>query len=313
MTSSPPRLAHHIASLLQLSTVVECGSINRAATLLGITQPALKLEEAVGVQLLHRTVKGVVATEAGRLLLDHVKAADMELRRAADAIDALRGRSEGRIVCGTGSASMSFSIPSIVSAFRKQRPGMHFHLIEGQTASLLRPLERGELDFVVGLKIDHEDTPELAADDLVGEQIGVIVGREHPATRGGGAPLNDLLASKQWVLPPPQSLLFQAMERELDRLGARLPSAYVETSSLPAIRHLVQHEGYIALSTSFLFGPDLATGAVQMLSGDWTLPLSRTVIYRRRRDKLSPAAAAFIDLVKQETRRGMNDAQGPAT
>ncbi|HWL68977.1 MAG TPA: LysR family transcriptional regulator [Geminicoccus sp.] len=52
--------------------IVDAGSLTRAASRLGVAQPALSqqlgiIEEAVGVMLLTRTPRGVVPTEAGQL------------------------------------------------------------------------------------------------------------------------------------------------------------------------------------------------------------------------------------------------------
>ena len=59
--------------LLYLATVIETGSLTRAARLLHVSQPALstsmdRLEASVGVRLLERGPKGVVTTKHGDIL-----------------------------------------------------------------------------------------------------------------------------------------------------------------------------------------------------------------------------------------------------
>ncbi|TIT81815.1 MAG: LysR family transcriptional regulator, partial [Mesorhizobium sp.] len=59
--------------LLYLATVIERGSLNRAAKQLGISQPALstsmdRLEASVGMRLLDRGPNGVVTTKQGDIL-----------------------------------------------------------------------------------------------------------------------------------------------------------------------------------------------------------------------------------------------------
>jgi LysR family transcriptional regulator, pca operon transcriptional activator len=309
------RLTRHITNLLHLSTVVECGSINRAAGLLGMTQPALtrsiaRLEEVMEVQLLHRTSRGVVPTECGRALIERVRAADVELQRATDTIKTMKGQIEGKITCGAGPVSMYFLIPSAVGEFRRQRPRMHFHLIEDHTPALLARLRRRELDLVVGLKVDDEDDPDLLVENLVEEQIGIIARTEHPTVRGTDTRLKDLLANQQWVLPSPDVFICQMFYKEMERLGVGAPHHYVETLSFPAIRYLVREVDYIALSTSLLFGAEIVNGSVQMLGGDWRLPRSRTVIYRRKRDQLSPFVSSFINLIKQTTKQWRHPLEG---
>ena len=63
---------------LQLFTAVaEFGSFSRAAVALSISQPVLSrqiksLEDKVGVALLYRNGRGIVLTEAGKILLSNV-------------------------------------------------------------------------------------------------------------------------------------------------------------------------------------------------------------------------------------------------
>ena len=72
-----------VGKLATLRAVVDHGSFSAAADALVLTQPAVSrqvslLERQVGTQLVMRTPRGVRATPAGRLLVEH---ADAILRR----------------------------------------------------------------------------------------------------------------------------------------------------------------------------------------------------------------------------------------
>ncbi|RYG68928.1 LysR family transcriptional regulator, partial [bacterium] len=59
--------------------VAQAGSVSKAAKTAFISQPALskavqELEKQVGLPLLERNARGVLLTEAGRLLYDHAHA-----------------------------------------------------------------------------------------------------------------------------------------------------------------------------------------------------------------------------------------------
>ena len=61
-------------------TVANTGNISKAAKELYISQPAIsksiqKLEEGVGCKLFSRSSRGVVLTDEGKLLYDHVSSA----------------------------------------------------------------------------------------------------------------------------------------------------------------------------------------------------------------------------------------------
>ena len=69
-------MAFDLYQLNAFTTVVETGSLGRAALALNVTQPALsrtikRLEEHVGAPLFERHSKGMQLTDIGRALLPH--------------------------------------------------------------------------------------------------------------------------------------------------------------------------------------------------------------------------------------------------
>src|SRR5262245_31745237 len=77
-----------------LMTVVQAGSMGKAAQLLNTSQPAIsrsiaELESAFGIRLLDRSRRGIEPTEYGRALLDCGVAVFDELRRGVKNIESL--------------------------------------------------------------------------------------------------------------------------------------------------------------------------------------------------------------------------------
>ncbi|MCX2946064.1 LysR family transcriptional regulator, partial [Rahnella perminowiae] len=109
-------------------TVVEAGSITRAAELLFIQQPPLTrllqgLEQEFGISLLERLPRGVVPTEAGEVLLQEARAV---LARAAQLSAAMRRAAQGeqgRIRIGfTSSAALHTFVPALLRRYRTIYP-----------------------------------------------------------------------------------------------------------------------------------------------------------------------------------------------
>ena len=84
MKSTPPRkgtiMNQNLSSYRIFYTVANTGNISKAAKELYISQPAIsksiqKLEESVGCRLFSRRSRGVVLTDEGQLLYEHVKTA----------------------------------------------------------------------------------------------------------------------------------------------------------------------------------------------------------------------------------------------
>ena len=77
--------------------VAELGSFSKAAAFLSVAQPALsrqigKLETELNVILLYRTGRGVIATEAGGLLLERANALLEQFDKLQHEMRARRGR-----------------------------------------------------------------------------------------------------------------------------------------------------------------------------------------------------------------------------
>ena len=100
-----------------LMTVVQAGSMNRAAVVLNTTQPAIsrsiaELEQTMGVRLLDRGAQGVELTNYGRALLDGGAAVFDDLRQAVRNIEFLADPTSGEVRIGCN----PFLAASFVSA-----------------------------------------------------------------------------------------------------------------------------------------------------------------------------------------------------
>jgi DNA-binding transcriptional LysR family regulator len=137
-------------------TVVETGSIARAAQALHIAQPALsvqmrQLEGMVGCQLLSRSSRGVVATATGLEFCRRAK----EALRMLDALCSIgqegAAAPSGHVVIGTAvSAAHMIAVP-FVNALRERYPAITLELLESPGVHLGEMLLHGRIDIAVVL------------------------------------------------------------------------------------------------------------------------------------------------------------------
>jgi len=129
----------------------EEGSLSAAARALGMTQPTLGrqvtgLENELGVALFERGGRGLELTPSGLELLDHVRA----MGDAANSFSlTATGRStaiEGNICISATEVMAAFTLPPILSKFRKLEPGIDIELIASNSSS---DLKRREADIAV--------------------------------------------------------------------------------------------------------------------------------------------------------------------
>src|SRR3954467_4280825 len=93
-----------------LMSVVQAGSMGKAASLLNTTQSAIsrsitELEHAIGVRLLDRSRQGVEPTEYGRALLEGGPAVFDDLRQAVKKIEFLADPTAGHVMIGSNEAT----------------------------------------------------------------------------------------------------------------------------------------------------------------------------------------------------------------
>lgn len=164
-------------------TVVETGSIARAAQLLHIAQPALsvqmrQLEALAGCQLLSRSSRGVLPTPIG---IEFCRRAKETLKL----LEGLRGIGQepasllsGHVVIGTAASVATMVAVPLVNAVREQYPGITLELLESPGAYIGEMLLRGRVDIAIllgeysasGMHAEQVDTEDLFVVGLPGTQ-----------------------------------------------------------------------------------------------------------------------------------------------
>jgi DNA-binding transcriptional LysR family regulator len=64
------------------------------------------------------------------------------------------------------------------------------------------------------------------------------------------------------------------------------------------LRALLLNTDQIAITTSHTLGPELKSGALLRLAGDWTWPTTQTIVYRRRNTASTPLIRSFTRLLQ---------------
>jgi LysR family pca operon transcriptional activator len=294
-------LSRQFANLLVLKAAVEAGSINKAATLLRTTQPAVtrsitRLEAAVGCKLIERSARGVFATEFGRLILGHVATASAELEAAGRGLSMLQRSRSGDLLCGAAPVSMNFLVPAAVHQFLRGHSRTNVRLVEAPTRSLLDQLRLGDIDIVVGVKLEAEDYADLEVEPLLEEIRGIYGRADHRLVQRQPCRMADILHSEKWVLADSAPTYVRERLEEFDI--SAIPTV-IRTQSTSVLRWYARMTDFLVLSTSLIHFSDLLHGHVVEIKTDWEIPKTQHVIYRKARGKTPKAALAFIDWMRE--------------
>jgi len=156
-------------------TVVEFGSIGRAAAELGVVTSALsqqisRLESELAARLLRRTPTGVVPTAAG---LAFWQQAQLALRHADNAARAARhARLAGHVSVGLAPSTAAVLGLPLMQAMRARYPDIHLHLVESLSGHLATMLNARQLDLAV--LFETEAAHRLSVIPLLDEHLFVI-------------------------------------------------------------------------------------------------------------------------------------------
>ena len=95
----------------------------------GLSEAVRRLEARLGVRLLHRTTRSVVATEAGQRLLERLGPALGEVRSAVDVLNEYRDRPAGTLRLNVPVSAARLVLPAIVPPFLAAYPDIRLEVL----------------------------------------------------------------------------------------------------------------------------------------------------------------------------------------
>ena len=163
--------------------IVRAGGVGAAARKLNKQQPSIsaalrRLEDQVGVQLLHRSPSGVETTAAGKALMglceEMLEAARMVPHQIAQATK----RVEGIVRIQLISAVLSSELDEAIASFHRRNPNIQIELRVSPWRDVLDALERGEVE--IGIGYDSGARSGLVYEPLFVERQQLYCSRNHP-------------------------------------------------------------------------------------------------------------------------------------
>lgn len=159
-------------------TVVEEGSLSRAAERLHVAQPSLgrqitDLERSLGQRLFERDARGMRTTHAAKALVVHAR----EVIRLADASAEIvaGGMPRERVALGIGPTTDEKWVLDLVRASKAQHPEISLRVSEMLSTELLAGVNTGDLDMAVS---SRRPSDNLQSRLLWSEPFGVAVAPE---------------------------------------------------------------------------------------------------------------------------------------
>jgi DNA-binding transcriptional LysR family regulator len=278
--------------------VVEAGTIRAAARKLGVSQPTITksirgLETDLHVQLLRRSVRGIVLTPSGQAFYARARVVQSELRKAEEEASLPGGPDAGSVAFGIGPAVAILVLPEAVKRFRQQFPAARIRLIEGH-ANVLLPFVRDEtLDFVIGLR-GAKPLPGFAFRALYRSELVVVARKGHPLHNARSIAQ---LADCDWLSTGTMAMPGGPLERLFASPGLPPPRPVMQCQAYTAIVALLAKTDMLGLMQRRLLAEPFARDVLQAIPVVEPMPSVTPGIYTRADTPLTRVASAMAKAV----------------
>lgn len=285
-----------------LMSVVEAGSMGRAARRLATSQPAISraisdLEHALGVRLLDRGREGVESTPYGRALVARGLTIFDELTQGVGAIRLLADPTAGELRTGASLAVATGFMACVLHGLLTQYPRLAFDVLATDTASAFHALARREVDLIVVHLVAPIAEDSMQADILLHDPHVVVAAAANPWLRRRRVALADLM-DEPWVLPKTDAPYAAVVAEGFTAAGLGLPRTVVN-STLPLRSVLLATGRYLSMIPRVaLQSPDPAQ-SLRALPIELPKTLRPLAIVTLKNRTLSPVAQTFTNAARQ--------------
>jgi DNA-binding transcriptional LysR family regulator len=295
-----------IRDLYILSTVVQLGSMAKAARHLAMSQPAVSeaianLEHILRVRLLDRSPQGISPTiYAGAVLRRSATVFD-ELQQSVRDVEFLSDPTTGELKVGCSESIVATVLPAIIERFFEQYPRVIIHVSNVSTPGMDDPgLRDRKYDLILArlLTPPVELPDDLTANILFDDPVVIAAGmRTRWARNRRKIKLADLI-DQPWMLSPPGTWTYARVAEAFRAKGLAMPKVSLVTYSTPLVSHFLANGHFItAYSRSVV-----RLHALKELQTDFPLRPWPVAIVTLKNRTLSPVVERFIECAREVTK-----------
>jgi len=289
-----------LASLDLFVSVVELGSVSRAARAHGVAQPSASsrlkhLERQLGMTLLTRGPSGSVPTDAGVVVAGWAEAILRSAHQLKAGLQAFQAEQAGRLRIVASFTIAEYLLPQWLGRFARDHPGDSVALEVANSTSVIERLHQGTADL--GFIETTSAVPDLD-EQLVGtDELIAVVAPNHPWASRGSVPV-EALAATPLVTREAGSGTREALEAALGHLDLGPPTAVLELGSTSAVRSAVLDGQSPTVISRLAVAAELANGSlVEIEVSELSITRGLRAVWPQD-NPLPPLASQLLDGLK---------------
>ncbi|XDD47496.1 LysR family transcriptional regulator [Leptospira sp. WS39.C2] len=270
--------------------ISESGTFQKAASRLGLTQPALSkqiflLEKELGVSVLERGGRSVRLTHEGEQFYKYAIRMK-ELWEEIHNTFAKENELKGNFSLSAGGTASAFILPQILKDILKKRPELTLSVKEGDAKETKDALLKGEVDL--GILTGPISEPSLNVLEFLSDRIFPVAAKDHPIFLKKKIRLEDL-KKQSYVFFHPGSALRKAVEKKIKSFTKEFgPKITMELRSVESVIKSLE----AGLGIGFLSEYSISSKLKKINFEDWNTERKFFLCYRK---KSGPALALLAE------------------
>jgi DNA-binding transcriptional LysR family regulator len=286
-----------------LSTIVQWGSMAKAAKHLAMSQPAVseaiaQLEDTLGIRLLDRSPQGVRPTIYGERLVRRGLVVFDELKQGIKEIESLADPGQGEVRLGCPEFLADGIVPAIIDQFSRHYPAAFVYVVDSLGARESQQLQERTIDLLLTRLPEALPELEFDAEILFQERFFVVADARSQWVRRRKVALADLM-NERWVLQPARATIRPLIDSAFRARGLAVPREKVCTLSMHIRNHLVATGRYLTILPGSALHFSAKRWSVRALPLDLGIKPVPTGIVTLKHRTLSPIVGRFVECARE--------------
>ena len=299
------------------ATVVQSGSMAKAAAQLGVAQPTVSetiadLEDTYGVRLLDRSPRGVQPTMYGAALYRRCVAAFDELKQSGRDMEFLANPKVGELWIGCQESLLAAVLPPIIRRFSEDYPQVTLHVDDVPSPVVqLAELRNCKYDFVLARIRRPLVDGDVNVETLFNDQVVIAADARSRWLRRRKIDLAELV-DEPWMLTPPDGWVYSRLAEAFAARGLDMPKANVLTVSVPLRNHLLADSHHLSAFANSVLRLNAERYGLKALPVDLPQRPWPAVVVTLRNRTLSPLVERFIECARDVVKSIAGKSRGEA-
>lgn len=291
----------NIRDFLDVRVICETGSLRKAATVLGVTQPTLSnriahLEDQLGASLFDRSRGQSQPTDLALFIARRAATMADEASRLAEEAKRLASGRGGLVRIGVSPVPSRIMFPDIVISIADQFPNISLDVLSAPTSKLAEGLIERQLDMIVCPALDCSHT-EIASEVLLETDIIVVARPGHPLCTDPPATIAGLF-KYPIALPITEKHYLDTIKRDYGIDIENLPGRILCSDPSMLARIVQKSERLFTAAPRFYFSPEIDAGLLRIVATP--VPMGHTLHLHWNRDALPlPAVRRAQDAIRK--------------